>query len=63
MKGITLILEAIIKSKKTIVGHNCYYDLVFLYNSFIGELPNYTKFKSSIKSYFNSLYDTKYIAN
>ena len=63
MKGVTSIIEAIIKSKKPIVGHNCYFDLVFLYTSFIGDLTSYNKFKSDIRTYFCEIYDTKYISN
>jgi hypothetical protein len=30
--GFTLVIEAIIKAKKPVVGHNCMYDWLYLYN-------------------------------
>lgn len=37
--GFTLVIEAIIKAKKPVVGHNCMYDWLYLYNQFIARLP------------------------
>lgn len=30
--GFSLVIEAIIASKKPLIGHNCMYDLVYMYN-------------------------------
>jgi poly(A)-specific ribonuclease len=44
--GFTLIFEEIWNSNKTIIGHNCLYDLLFVYSAFIDELPkDYQNFK------------------
>lgn len=33
--GFTVIFEEIWRSNKALVGHNCLYDLLFLYSSFV----------------------------
>lgn len=38
--GFSLVIEAIITGKKTIIGHNCMYDWLYLYNQFIDRLPD-----------------------
>ena len=43
--GFSLIVEELIKAKKSIVGHNMIYDIIYLYNQFIDELPDtYSEF-------------------
>jgi poly(A)-specific ribonuclease len=37
--GFSKIIETIIESKKPIVGHNMMFDVGFIYNQFIGNLP------------------------
>jgi hypothetical protein len=37
--GFSLVVEAMIEFKKPLIGHNCMYDWVYIYNQFIGELP------------------------
>jgi len=34
-------MELLWKSKIPIVGHNCFFDLLFIYDAFIGSLPDY----------------------
>lgn len=38
--GLSLVIEHMIKMKKPLVGHFASLDLGFLYQTFIGELPN-----------------------
>ena len=60
--GFTLLFYEIWKSKKIFVGHNCLYDILFIYASFVEKLPvDYTNFKNII-SENRQFYDTKYLA-
>ena len=50
-------------SKKILVGHNCLYDILFIYAAFVEKLPNdYDNFKKIVcdERFF---YDTKYLAS
>ena len=38
--GFSLVMEAISKSKKPVIGHNMKFDLAFLYHQFYKELPD-----------------------
>ncbi|XP_027202998.2 poly(A)-specific ribonuclease PARN-like [Dermatophagoides pteronyssinus] len=61
--GFTLIIKSLIKHQKPIIGHSLFFDLLHIYNLFIEPLPEkYDEFKLSIKSLFNSIYDTAYIS-
>jgi poly(A)-specific ribonuclease len=47
--GFTLLFEKIWNSGKTLVGHNCFFDILFLYDAFIGALPyDYQLFKKAV---------------
>ena len=60
--GFTLLFNEIWKSKKIFVGHNCLYDILFIYASFVEKLPvDYSNFKKII-SEGREFYDTKYLA-
>ena len=62
--GISVIVSALMNSKKPIIGHNFIYDLGFLYHQFISNLPEtYDAFKSEINKCFPSIYDTKILAH
>jgi hypothetical protein len=37
--GFSLVVEELIKAKKPIIGHNMIYDVIYLYNQFIDDLP------------------------
>ena len=51
--GFTRVIELLIKAKKPLVGHNCYFDLLFLYNSFLENLPKkYSDFKKKLNEKF-----------
>jgi poly(A)-specific ribonuclease len=61
-KGIRNIFEALIKSKKILVGHNCCLDLLFTISHLGDPLPNSLKeYKDMLKSYFFAVYDTKFL--
>jgi len=63
-KGFTKVFEMISESKIPIVGHNCFFDLLFWMRHFHDTLsPSYTKFKRSLNKYFPFIYDTKFIGN
>ncbi|RDW59480.1 hypothetical protein BP6252_12567 [Coleophoma cylindrospora] len=53
-----------LKGKKHIlIGHNLFTDLIFLYKTFIGELPDQIReFQKSVHTLFPLVIDTKYLA-
>lgn len=62
--GFTLLVQAMIDAKKPIVGHNCMYDWLYIYNQFIGPLPDtYAEFSLQWNKYFPHTYDTKTMAS
>ena len=63
-KGLLYIIEAIIDSRKPMVGHNCLLDILHTYKQFLYPLPDsLDKFKKSLCSVFPKLLDTKLIAS
>lgn len=38
-RGVRLLIDKIMECKRPIVGHNCFQDLLYLYRTFIGDLP------------------------
>ena len=61
--GFSLYIDYLCKKKIPIIGHNIYYDMMFLYDKLIGDLPdNFYAFKQKIHEYFPKIYDTKYIS-
>ncbi|KAF6203751.1 hypothetical protein GE061_002086 [Apolygus lucorum] len=64
LRGFTRVLEALIISKKPIVGHNMLIDLLSCYHHYYLPLPgDYDKFKTNLNSLFPVLYDTKFISH
>lgn len=62
--GFTTIIKLIIKSKKPLVGHNCKLDIFYLYQTFIGSLPeSYFEFKNLFHNLFPSIFDTRFISS
>lgn len=52
-KGFTNIFEKISESKLPIVGHNCFFDILFWMSHFNDFLdPNFIKFKDSFHKLF-----------
>lgn len=63
-KGFTQVFELISESKIPLVGHNCFFDILFWMRHFHSLLDSsYQKFKQKFNKYFHKLYDTKYIGN
>ena len=62
--GFSLYLKYIIDKKIPIIGHNMYFDMMFLYDKLIADLPpDFYSFKTAIHKYFPYIYDTKYISS
>ena len=62
-EGFSRVVKALIDSKKPIVGHNCFLDMIKIYNQFYKELPaSYKTFKSEIHEAFPSIHDTKFLS-
>mmetsp|Transcript_3274 Transcript_3274/g.6750 ORF Transcript_3274/g.6750 Transcript_3274/m.6750 type:complete len:475 (-) Transcript_3274:2327-3751(-) len=60
--GVEEVIKYVLLSKKPLVAHNMLYDLLFLYEQFVAELPpSYSEFKFVAKSNLPPLYDTKLI--
>lgn len=64
--GFSKFIELIIDRNKTnpvpIVGHNIYFDLLFIYEKFIGDLPgNFYEYKSSLHKHFPIIFDNKFL--
>ena len=61
--GFSRIIQEIISCQKVIVGHNCFSDLVRIYQNFIDDLPlHYPEFKKFLHVAFPDIYDTKHVA-
>lgn len=61
--GFSVYIEKLIKTKKPMIGHNLDYDIMFLYDKFIGDLPDtITEFKSKMSKLIPCFYDTKVLA-
>ena len=61
--GFSKFIEYLCQKQIPIIGHNIYYDMMFLYDKLIGDLPpNFYSFKQKIHQYFPIIYDTKYIS-
>lgn len=55
--------EVLQKNRPIIVGHNLFHDLVFIYRTFFGPLPNdLDTFLTAIHQLFPRIADTKYMA-
>ena len=61
--GFSCFIEYLCNKKIPIIGHNIYYDMMFLYDKLIGDLPeDFYSFKKQVHEYFPFIYDTKYIS-
>ena len=62
-KELELVAAALLKKNTILVGHNLFYDLGFLYKTFVGPLPASLKeFQQEIHALFPIVIDTKYLA-
>jgi len=61
--GFSRVVEIIIKSKKPLIGHNMFLDIMYLYQQFIADLPDtLDEFIHNYGYYFPAIYDTKAMA-
>lgn len=61
--GVRCILDEIAHGQKPLVGHNCFYDFLHLYQTFYGDLPeSINEFKAQWLQHFPQTLDTKYLA-
>jgi hypothetical protein len=60
MIGFTHIFRHLCQSKKPVVGHNVFLDLLFMYDKFINNLPeSYEEFKAKLHAALPTVFDTK----
>ncbi|CAK9090697.1 unnamed protein product [Durusdinium trenchii] len=61
--GVRSLTDEITKSQTPLVGHNCFYDFLHLYQSFYADLPeSIQEFKASWLQLFPQTLDTKFLA-
>jgi poly(A)-specific ribonuclease len=61
--GMSLVIHELINAKKPLIGHNCMYDLIFLFSQFIEKLPEtYEKFSRKWMKLFPVTFDNKVLA-
>ena len=61
--GFTKYIKYLSSKQIPLIGHNIYFDLMFLYDKFLSNLPqDFYTFKSSLHNYFPIIYDTKSIS-
>jgi hypothetical protein len=62
--GFAKYIKLISESKKAMIGHNFYFDMMFIYEKFINDLPEtFFEYKTEINNYFPELFDTKFITS
>lgn len=62
--GFALVVEELIASKKPIIGHNMIYDIIYLYNQFVDDLPHtYLEFIEKWFANFPLVYDNKVLSS
>ena len=61
--GFTKYIKYLSDKKIPIIGHNIYFDTMFIYHKLIADLPDdFYTFKTEIHKYFPIIYDTKSIS-
>lgn len=61
--GFRLVFDALVEAKKPLVGHNLFFDLLFMLRWLDCPLPkNFSELKDKLHSMFPTIYDTKYLA-
>lgn len=62
--GFSLLIKKLIESKKPMVGHNMFFDVMFLYDKFIDDLPNtLDEFIFDFSRLFPTIHDTKNLSH
>lgn len=63
LNGFSRIFDILTASKKPLIGHNLFLDLLTMYHQFYEDLPgSYKSFKKNLNGLFPNIYDTKFIA-
>lgn len=58
--GFRLIFKKLIESKKPIIGHNCFFDILFVLRWFDGPLDSdFSSLRQRVHVMFPSIFDTK----
>jgi len=58
-----MAIKALIDSKKPLIGHNCMYDWLYVYNQFVDKLPEtYAEFIKDWNEKFPHTFDNKVLA-
>jgi poly(A)-specific ribonuclease len=58
--GFRLIFKKLIESKKPMIGHNCFFDILFILRWFDGPLDsNFSSLRQRLRVMFPSVFDTK----
>ena len=61
--GFTNYIKYLSTKSLPLIGHNIYFDLMFIYDKFISDLPpDFYTYKTSLHKYFPIIYDTKTIS-
>ena len=61
--GFRAVFQALSKCKRPVVGHNCYFDLLFLFNSLYAPLPDcLNEWRRDVQMIFPTVVDTKHVA-
>ena len=61
--GFSNVVQALIDAKKPLIGHNCMYDWIYLFNQFIGKLPeSFLEFATEWNKRFPHTFDNKVLA-
>ena len=62
--GFSKYIKYLSSKSLPLIGHNIYFDLMFIYDKFISDLPpDFYTYKSSLHNYFPKIYDTKLISS
>uniref|UniRef100_A0A915HGT1 Uncharacterized protein n=1 Tax=Romanomermis culicivorax TaxID=13658 RepID=A0A915HGT1_ROMCU len=63
LRGCGIIFDFLSDCRKPILAHNCFMDLLYIYDKFFDRLPeNYADFKEKMHSQLGLIIDTKYLA-
>ncbi|XP_064476573.1 pre-piRNA 3'-exonuclease trimmer-like [Ornithodoros turicata] len=61
--GFTRVFDTLTTSKKPLVGHNLFLDLLLMFHQFHEPLPkSYSRFKAELHALFPVIYDTKHMS-
>jgi hypothetical protein len=62
--GFRRLFKELVKAKLPVVGHNCFFDLLFLTRACVGTFPeSLASYKTLLHTYFPVIFDTKYLGS